>query len=350
MTYLLQVARRKHILIKGLLSLAALILAFFTLRDTLSELVSALSREVHELQDYYAFSPYTLGGYMDEELLITNLVAQIFMFLALFSTAISLLHSMKRQTSAKCFNVPLIFAALSSMSRIVFEVFWLFLTDESMLYDLIYGLEEFNISILFSLIDLLFSTFSTITMIAILITNNSRPKTKDPSHKTSDLFKGLLFFSIVGSASIGCIAILYTLLFVSFDPSENPIPETQGQGHPNGSQTPSSPASEESISQKALPAFHDLLSAYENESGLFATDEIQAAYFAQAVKLQEIKNPAAAQFCPREEMTVSQNSEGVYMTSGYVHVQNASGSTIRTPFSLNVQKDENGEWKCVKKC
>lgn len=73
----------------------------------------------------------------------------------------------------------------------------------------------------------------------------------------------------------------------------------------------------------------------------------EAKLFAQSVELQLLKAPASAKFCSLEEMNVTEIN-GVYTVSGYVDSQNSYGAMIRTPFILNVFKDETG-WKSADK-
>ena len=89
--------------------------------------------------------------------------------------------------------------------------------------------------------------------------------------------------------------------------------------------------------------FKKILEKYRKEHGE-PTEEIEAMLFAQAVALQTLKSPASAQFCDLEQMTITRETNGSYIVSGFVDSQNSYGASIRNPFTLTVFKDET-EWK-----
>lgn len=73
----------------------------------------------------------------------------------------------------------------------------------------------------------------------------------------------------------------------------------------------------------------------------------EAKLFAQSIELQLLKSPASAKFCSLEDMSVTM-SNNVYTVRGYVDSQNSYCAMIRTPFVLQVFKDETG-WKSADK-
>lgn len=82
-------------------------------------------------------------------------------------------------------------------------------------------------------------------------------------------------------------------------------------------------------------------------NGREASQTEEAILFAQAVELQLLKSPQSAVFPTADQFKISE-SDGVYRISAYVDSQNSYGASVRTPFIVNVKK-ENGEWSSVDK-
>ncbi len=91
-------------------------------------------------------------------------------------------------------------------------------------------------------------------------------------------------------------------------------------------------------------AWLQFLKKKEEYDNLIERDE--AALFAQCLELQVLKAPASAVFPGFDEMAVN-GSGGHYSVSGFVDSQNSYGATIRSQFTYNIEKDDNGKWKCT---
>ena len=77
------------------------------------------------------------------------------------------------------------------------------------------------------------------------------------------------------------------------------------------------------------------------------TEKDEAILYAQALELQLLKAPQTAVFPAMEQFNVQYNN-GSYKVSGYVDSQNSYGASIRTPFTVNINKN-SGSWSCTDK-
>ena len=131
-----------------------------------------------------------------------------------------------------------------------------------------------------------------------------------------------------------CIAVLL-IGIVSWKPMENAAV--------GGKAAPKAKINEE-MSDRAQYEYNRLVARFR-EGALELDEATDAKLFAEAVELQLLKSPASAKFCDLEEITATPSGEG-WVVSGFVDSQNSYGAIVRTPFKLNVVK-QDGAWKSV---
>lgn len=98
-------------------------------------------------------------------------------------------------------------------------------------------------------------------------------------------------------------------------------------------------------SNQAQYEYSKRLAAFTEQNGS-VSETAEAVLYAQSVELQMLKAPQTAVFPPLEQFNVVKKSEGSYKVSGFVDSQNSYGASIRTPFTLNVNK-QGGSWSCA---
>ena len=96
-------------------------------------------------------------------------------------------------------------------------------------------------------------------------------------------------------------------------------------------------------SNQAQFEFSRRLAQFIEENGTISEKD-EAILFAQSIEMQLLKAPQTAIFPSLEQFNVIEN-EGNYKVSGYVDSQNSYGASIRTPFTINVNK-KGGSWSC----
>ena len=99
-------------------------------------------------------------------------------------------------------------------------------------------------------------------------------------------------------------------------------------------------------SNQAQFEFSKRLAQFTEQNGSISERD-EAILFAQAVELQLLKAPQTAVFPPLEQFNVAENA-GSYKVSGCVDSQNSYGASVRTPFTINVNKS-GGSWSCSDK-
>lgn len=99
-------------------------------------------------------------------------------------------------------------------------------------------------------------------------------------------------------------------------------------------------------SNQAQFEFSKRLAQFTEQNGSISERD-EAILFAQSVELQLLKAPQTAVFPPLEQFNVVQTG-GSYRVSGFVDSQNSYGASIRTPFTVNVNKT-SGFWSCSDK-
>jgi len=99
-------------------------------------------------------------------------------------------------------------------------------------------------------------------------------------------------------------------------------------------------------SNQAQFEFSKRLATYIEQNGSI-TEREEAILYAQALEMQLLKAPQTAVFPSMEQFNVIENN-GSYKVSGFVDSQNSYGATIRTPFTMNVNKN-GGSWSCSDK-
>lgn len=96
-------------------------------------------------------------------------------------------------------------------------------------------------------------------------------------------------------------------------------------------------------SNQAQFEFSKRLAEFIEKNGSISERD-EAILFAQAVEMQLLKAPQTAVFPSLEQFNVIENN-GSYKVSGFVDSQNSYGASIRTPFTINVNKN-GGAWSC----
>ncbi len=99
-------------------------------------------------------------------------------------------------------------------------------------------------------------------------------------------------------------------------------------------------------SNQAQYEFSRKVAEFVEKNGIIGERE-EAILFAQSVEMQLLKAPQTAVFPPLEQFNVI-GGNGNYKISGFVDSQNSYGASIRTPFSMNVNKN-TGMWACSDK-
>ena len=99
-------------------------------------------------------------------------------------------------------------------------------------------------------------------------------------------------------------------------------------------------------SNQAQYEFSKRLAEFTDRNGSISERE-EAILYAQAVEMQLLKAPQTAVFPSIEQFSVVE-SNGSYKVSGFVDSQNSYGASIRTPFTINVNK-QGGSWSCSDK-
>jgi len=313
MTTFLQKAAKHHASIKICLAIAAFTACLPLL-------------EMQEITDSFIWK------YMDTGYILLRYLPVMISTLAYIALTFALLFSTVHRHAAKYYGIPLIFVAIGNLSEIVYWGYHIYHYEDS----------SEILSNFFAYLSLLVSFLSLVSLIAVAVVNSTVFSPVASVKRKKTLLISLLIFSFAGNAVIGLISVIYCLLFVK------PVDDTEDTP-PVSRRTASEIHIHPEISQKAQFAFQNYVTQYENESGLIATDSIQAIYFAMAVKLQQLKTPATAKFCELEEVTLTEIGENIYSVSGYVDAQNIFGTIIRQTFSLKVTKTVQNEWKFISK-